>query len=71
MKTADRLIFPVWKVPPAPALRMTPEQYDRFLAETLPVDSASERTRSLPVAARFTLVKEERPRWNESSDNQP
>lgn len=70
MKTEARLVFPVWKAPP-PVPPMTPEQYDRFLAETLPADPAGERMRDLPVAAKFTLVKEDGPVWNESSGNQP
>ena len=47
---------------------MTPEQYDRFLAETLPADPAGDRMRDLPVAARFTLVQEARPDWNKRNN---
>lgn len=68
MKPEQQLNFPVWKVRPSPAPRMTPEQYDRFLAETLPADPAGDRMRDLPVAARFTLVQEARPDWNKRNN---
>ena len=66
MKTPD-LDFPVWPAPPLPAPPMTPEQYDRFLEETLRLDESSERMRYRPVPAPFVLVKENEPANNESS----
>ena len=58
--------FPVWKASP-PSPPMTPEQYDRFLEETLRLDEPQERMRYRPVPAPFVLVNEDRPAKNESS----
>jgi len=57
MSKADQpLVFPALKVPPAP--RMTPEEYDRFLKETICLGKAADPFRYDPVPAVFTLVKE-------------
>lgn len=61
------LKFPVWDVPLPPAPPMTPEQYDRFLEETLRPDGDKNRLEDLPVPAKFVLVKEDGPLKNESS----
>ncbi|HQN79834.1 MAG TPA: hypothetical protein PLB64_02130 [Kiritimatiellia bacterium] len=66
MKT-PALDFPVWPAPPPPAPPMTPEQYDRFLEETLRLDEPAERMRYRPVPVPFVLVKENEPANNESS----
>lgn len=70
MKIPPPLDFPVWNgsLPPAP--RMSSDQYDRFLEETLRRDDPDLRMRYLPVAAEFVLVKEDRPVNNESSGTQ-
>lgn len=71
MKTLPPLDFPIWNAAPPPAPPMTPEQYDRFLEETLRLDEPDLRMQYPPVAAKFVLVKEDRPVKNESSGTQP
>ena len=71
MKTPSPLNFPVWPASLAPPPRMTPEQYDRFLEETLRLDEPQERMRYRPVPVPFVLVKEDRPAKNESSGTPP
>ena len=61
------LKFPVWDAPPPPPPPMTPEQYDRFLEETLRLDGGKGRMNYLPVPAKFVLLKEDGPLKNESS----
>ncbi len=60
------LRFPVldFEIPAVP--RMTSEEYDRFLEETLRRDEASMAMKYVPVPARFILVKEDRPVNSES-----
>ncbi len=58
----QKLHFPVldFEIPLAP--RMTSAEYDRFLEETLHVNRAEfvpDRIQYMPVAARFSLVKED------------
>jgi hypothetical protein len=55
-KTDDKLVFPVFDVPPAP--RMTPKEFDRFLKETISLGKAGAPFRYDPVPAVFSLVKE-------------
>jgi hypothetical protein len=55
----ERLVFPVFDVPPAP--RMTPKEFDRFLKETISLGKAAAPFRYDPVPAVFALVKEDVP----------
>ena len=62
----NNLRFPVmnFEIPEPP--RMTSEQYDRFLDETLQRDEPPARMLYLPVPAKFILVKENGPVNSES-----
>ena len=59
MSARDDLEFPVWADPLPPPPRMTSEQYDRFLYETLFMGNRTVETRYDPVPAEFSLVKED------------
>jgi hypothetical protein len=59
MSELNKLEFPVWDQPLPPPPRMTPEQYDRFLYETLFMSKRAVKSQYDPVPVEFTLVKEE------------
>jgi hypothetical protein len=61
MNGMDDLEFPVWDRPLPEPPRMTPEQYDRFLFETLLRGNGAVGIQYDPVPAEFWLVKEDVP----------
>jgi hypothetical protein len=59
MNDWDQLEFPVWDKPMPPAPPMAPEQYDRFLYETLELPAERCASSYGPVPTSFTLFKED------------
>jgi hypothetical protein len=61
MSGIDDLEFPVWDRPLPEPPRMTPEQYDQFLYDTLFPGKRTAGNLYEPVPAEFILVKEDVP----------
>ncbi len=58
MNKRSDLQFPAWAVSLPDPPRMTSEQYDRFLLETLAAQRKTSGLQYEPVPAEFMLVKE-------------